>query len=140
VISSQPGPAELEAGRPHLTFSPGISAPTGKYDADDLLNLGRNYWAFDLAGSYTWLHPTRGHEISLNAGFLFNNENPDTDYTTGTEFHLDWLIGQYFSESFGVGINGYYYQQITDDDGQIVGPINASIPAAEGSASDRRPS
>jgi hypothetical protein len=62
----------------------------------------------------------------LSPGFLFDTENPDAVYTTGTEFHLDWLVGQYFSEHFGVGVNGCYYRQITADDGQVAGPIDVS--------------
>lgn len=103
----------------HFTFAPGIVASTGKYDADDLINLGRNYWAFDLAGAYTFLNPQTGFEFSATAGLLFNAENPDTDYRTGTEFHLDWLVGQYFSESFGAGLAGYYYRQLSDDEGDL---------------------
>jgi hypothetical protein len=114
-------------GDHNLTLAPaGIFAPTGSYEKDRLINLGRNYWSFDVAASYTWLHPRRGHEMSASVGFMFNTENPDTNYTTGTEFHLDWLIGQYLSEHLGIGLNGYYYQQLEGDDGKVAGPINAS--------------
>jgi hypothetical protein len=30
----------------------------------------------------TWLNPKIGFEVSSAAGFTFNWENPDTDYTT----------------------------------------------------------
>lgn len=112
-------------GSHDLTFAPSIVIPTGKYDVDDLLNTGRNYWALDVAGSWTWLHPSRGHEVSITAGMLFNDENPDTDYRTGRELHVDALLGQYFSESFGVGLAGYYYEQIGDDSGKLIGPLSA---------------
>lgn len=96
-----------KVGNNDLTFAPGIIAPTGRYREDRLLNTGRNYWAFDLAGSWTWLHPTGGHEVSISAGVLFNERNHDTDYRTGDEFHLDALVGQYFprplvSASWGI--------------------------------------
>jgi hypothetical protein len=119
-------------GNHNLTFAPGINIPVGKYNVDNLLNTGRNYYALDIAGSWTWLHPTRGHELSMTAGVLFNERNSDTNYRTGNEFHLDALLGQYFSESFGVGLVGYYYEQISDDDGTIIGWIDGANFQSEG--------
>ncbi|MEM1236325.1 MAG: transporter [Pseudomonadota bacterium] len=112
-------------GYENFTFAPGLVLPTGKYDADETINLGRNYWAFDLAGSYTYFNPNNGREFSATAGILFNGENGDTDYQTGTEFHIDFLAAQYFSESFGLGLAGYYYEQLTDDEGQLAGGLSA---------------
>lgn len=56
-----------------------------------------------------------GRTFTNLAGVLFNFENPDTDYTTATEFHLDWLAGRYFSPTVAVALNGYWYEQLTDD-------------------------
>lgn len=112
-------------GNNHFKFAPGIVVPTGKYDEDKLVNIGRNYWALDVAGSYTYLNPETGREFSATAGVYFNDENPDTNYTTGNEFHLDWNITQYFSESFGVGFAGYWYEQISDDKGTLAGGLTA---------------
>jgi len=36
------------------------------------------------------------------------------------------LLAQYFSESFGVGLNGYYYQQLTSDSGTLPLGINVA--------------
>jgi hypothetical protein len=51
------------------------------------------------------------------AGFTFNWENPDTDYTTGTEFHIEWALVQHLSKTLAVGIAGYHHQQVTGDSG-----------------------
>ena len=48
----------------------------------------------------------------------FNGKNNDTDYRTGTEFHLEASVFYQFTPVFPAGLNGYHYQQITDDSGQ----------------------
>jgi hypothetical protein len=107
-----------------LTFSQGIFAPTGSYDADRVFNLGRNYWGFDPNLAYTWLQEKRGHEVSFTAGFLINTRNSDTNYRSGHEFHLDFLIAQHFSPHFAVGVPGYWYKQVSGDDGSVVDRLN----------------
>lgn len=96
-----------------------IIAPTGGYDSSgsDLVNLGRNYWSFDTVGAVTWFNPDSGTEASVAAGVMFNTENSDTDYETGTEFHMDFVANQFLSETFAIGLRGYYYDQLTGDSG-----------------------
>jgi hypothetical protein len=47
----------------------------------------------------------------------YNTENDDTDYQTGQEFHLDYMLNQFLSETFAVGLHGFFYEQITGDSG-----------------------
>jgi hypothetical protein len=105
------------AGAFSFKASQAIIAPTGAYDASDAINLGRNYWSFDTAAAVTWFDPEGGREVSLAPGIMFNTENPDTDYRTGAEFHLDFTATQFVSESFAVGLRGYWYKQISGDSG-----------------------
>ena len=58
-----------------------------------MLNLGRNYYSLDIPVTYTYFNPKSGIDISLTAGLMVNWRNPDTDYRTGNEFHVDWLVG-----------------------------------------------
>lgn len=114
----------------NFSYSGGLTiyAPTGSYDADRLINLGRNYWTFDFMFASTWLNPKRGHELSYTIGYMVNTENTDTSYQSGDEFHLDLHVAQHFSQKFAVGIGGYYYKQITDDDGPLLDNANALLP------------
>jgi hypothetical protein len=95
-------------------LSESVIMPTGDYDDDELANLGRNYWSFDTAGAVTWFDPEMGSEISIAPGIMFNT---DTNYKTGTEFHVDATVNQFLSESFAIGLRGYYYDQLTGDSG-----------------------
>src|SRR5690606_22560428 len=72
-------------------------------------------WAGDISLGVTWLDPELGLDISGVAGFTFNGKNLDTDYRTGTEFHLEGAISKAITTQLSVGAIGYYYQQISDD-------------------------
>ncbi len=101
----------------HFKLGQAIIAPTGDYDVDNAVNLGRNYWSFDTVGAVTWFNAGSGTEVSVAPGIMFNTENNKTDYKTGTEFHVDFTINQFLSETFAVGLKGYYYKQVSGDSG-----------------------
>lgn len=104
-----------------------VFVPTGGYDVNQVANLGRNYWSFDTQGAVTWFQPKIGLDVSVAPGIMFNTENKATNYRTGTEFHLDFAVNQFLAESFAVGVNGYYYDQITGDSGSgaVLGPFES---------------
>jgi hypothetical protein len=80
-------------------------------------NLGFNRWALDITPAVTWFDAKSGAEISAAAGFTYNCENPDSDYKTGTEFHVEFALMQHFSKQFAAGLVGYHFQQVTGDSG-----------------------
>ena len=114
-------------GNFHFTLSEYIIAPTGRYDSDDLANTGLNYWTFDTDVAVNYLNPETGQDYSLTIGYNYNTENSDTDYQTGQELHIDFAINQFLSESFAIGIQGFYLKQITGDSGNgaILGDFKA---------------
>ena len=111
----------------HFSVSESIVAPTGEYDKDNLVNTGLNYWTFDTNFAATYLNGETGQDYSVNLGYSYNTENEDTDYQTGQEIHIDYMINQFFSESFAVGVHGFYLEQITGDsgDGAVLGGFKA---------------
>ena len=94
-----------------------VYTPTGDYDKNRIVNLGRNHWAYEPMLGITYLNPTSGRELSAAAGITFNQENPDTHYKSGNEFHLDVSAIQHFSDKFYAGLSGYAYHQLTGDSG-----------------------
>jgi len=104
-------------GNWHWTVGTLVNVPVGFWQRGNLANIGFNRWAADVSGAFTWLDPKIGLEVSSAAGFTFNGENPDTDYKTGTEFHYEFAVVQNFSQKFGLGVNGYYYDQVSGDSG-----------------------
>jgi hypothetical protein len=104
-------------GNWHWNVSALLNVPIGPWDNSSSSNLSFNHWGLDTTAAVTWLDPKTGFEVSAAPGFTFNWENPDTDYTTGTEFHVEFAILEHFSQKFAVGIAGYHYQQVTGDSG-----------------------
>ncbi|KAB2926906.1 MAG: phenol degradation protein meta [Candidatus Contendobacter sp.] len=107
----------------HVTVGLDISLPTGKYDQNDPTNsIGANYYSFEPIFAFTYLSQG-GFEVSAKLMYNIKTRNDDTDYESGDEFHMDYLIGQHFGP-WAVGLGGYYLKQTTDDtlNGQKVGP------------------
>lgn len=98
----------------------GVYAPTGDYEKGKLANLGKNYWTFEPAVSLSYMSSKTGFELTAFAGIDFNTKNPDTEYKSGTQLHLDMTAAQHLplvGGIVGIGANGFYYQQVSGDSG-----------------------
>jgi hypothetical protein len=105
------------SGNIHTSVAQFIVTPTGDYDVANMINKGLNYWSFDTNFALEYLNPETGRDISFDIGYIYNTENDDTDYQTGQELHLDVAFNQFFSETFAVGLHGFYLKQLTGDSG-----------------------
>ncbi len=130
-VSIEAGPfSQSKSGLGDITFGPtlgyhvsqkfhyavglDITAPTGRYDKDDLANIGRNYWNFQPVLSLTYMQP-QGFNADLKLMYDFNARNKDTDYRSGQELHADYALGWGFGNGWTAGVAGYVYQQTTSD-------------------------
>jgi hypothetical protein len=107
--------------------------PTGAYDSNRIANIGIGHGAIDYGAGYTYLNDKNGHEVSVVLGFTFNFQNPDTHYTNGADFHVDWAVDQFLSEHVLVGLVGYVYQQLTADSYPTAGALGVLRTQALGS-------
>jgi len=90
--------------------------PVGKYSKNDADNLGNHYWTFEPLAAVTYLNEA-GYELSAKFMYDFNTCNtcsPQGNYTSGQEFHTDFVAAKHFGP-WAAGVGGYYYQQTTDD-------------------------
>ncbi len=126
-ITLIPGILFWNRGNFHFTLAEYIVTPTGEYDTNDLANTGLNYWTFDTDFAVTYLNEKTGQDYSVNIGYNYNTENSDTNYQTGEEIHIDYMVNQFLSESFAIGVHGFYLKQVTGDsgDGAILGDFKA---------------
>jgi hypothetical protein len=104
-------------GNFHIIALNNVYIPVGDYDSSRILNTGLNRWAVEPMVLATWLHPKIGTEFSMALGYTVNLRNYATKYQTGNELHLEWFAGQHFTKWLGVGLAGYFYQQVTGDTG-----------------------
>lgn len=104
-------------GSMHYMAMLNVYVPTGEYDKNQAVNVGRNHWAIDPMLGVTYLNEKIGLELSAAAGITFNLENSDTDYKSGEEFHLDLAVIQHLSDKFHLGLVGYVYNQLSGDSG-----------------------
>jgi hypothetical protein len=97
-----------------------LYAPTGSYKVGRLANTGKNFWSVEPTVGVMYFGQKNGIEATLFGGLTINQKNPDTDYKSGNQFHLDATLAQHFPFAGGlssVGITGYYYRQVTGDSG-----------------------
>lgn len=103
--------------------------PVGDYDPNRFANIGIGHGAVDFGAGYTYLNPATATEFSGVAGFTYNFRNPNTQYQSGVDFHLDWGVSRFMSKQVFVGFAGYAYQQITSDFGQpaVLGDFRSRV-------------
>jgi len=91
-----------------------IFFPGRTYQTTQLANPSSGYWSAAPAYWITWL-PTEAVEVSGSFVYLFNFKNDATNYKSGQEFNVDWGLGYAVTPTWQAGLNGYFYQQTTDD-------------------------
>ncbi len=98
-----------------------VYAPTGDYEVGRLANPGLNYWSFNPWAGVSYNNAKTGFNAALHGGVLFNTENPDTDYRSGTLVHLEGSVQQLFPAGKGflsLGLEGFWVEQVNADSGQ----------------------
>ena len=104
----------------NLNFRIGAYAPTGDYQVGRLANTGKHFWTIEPIFGLMYFGQKNGIEASVFIGADFNTENSDTNYKSGTQFHVDGTLAQHFPLAgglAGVGLSAYYYQQTSGDSG-----------------------
>jgi hypothetical protein len=99
-----------------------VYVPTGEYEVGRLANPGLNYWSINPLAGVAYNNPETGFNAALHGGLMFNTENPDTDYRSGTLFHLEGSVQQLVPAGEGflsLGLEGFWVEQLTSDSGQL---------------------
>jgi len=116
-------------GNFHYSLGSLVNAPVGQWELGNPVNIGFNRWVVDTTAAVTYLNPATRIELSGAAGLTFNFENPDTDYKSGTEFHVEGAAMFHASHGVSFGLNGYALKQITGDSGSgaVLGDFEGQV-------------
>jgi len=114
----------------YMTYAQ-LNVPVGTYDPVRLANFGLGHGGIDGGAGYTYFDPKTGWELSAVAGLTANFRNPSTDYVNGINAHIDWAASKFLTDQLQAGLVGYYYQQLTPDQGQspLLGDFKSSVAA-----------
>ncbi len=94
-----------------------LNVPIGQYTPGSLVNLSFHRWAGDVSLAGTWHDMKSGWDVSGKLGTTFNGTNHDTQYTTGTELHLEGAVAKEVAKGFWLGAQAYYFDQLSGDSG-----------------------
>jgi hypothetical protein len=97
----------------HHVFGLDVVAPTGQYNKNDLVNIGRNYYSINPNWAFTY-RANNGFEASAILKYFINTVNAETHYVSGQEFNADYLVGWHY-QKWGFGANGFFRYQTTND-------------------------
>jgi hypothetical protein len=119
-------------GDVHIQASTVVNIPIGDYREGQLANLAFHRWAGDASLAATWHDEKSGWDVTTKAGFTFNGKNDDTDYKTGTEFHIEGAVEKKLSPKWSAGLQGYYFGQVSGDSGAgaTLGPFKGRVAGA----------
>jgi len=99
----------------HSMIGIDLHVPNGSYSKGRLFNPGRNYWATTFYYGVTAIFAER-FDANLRANLTLNDENPDTNYQSGQEVGADYSFNFRVTPKSFLGLNGYWHQQVTDDE------------------------
>jgi hypothetical protein len=94
-----------------------VNPPTGRYDRGAIINTGNNHYTLTPNAGFTWM-PSKLWEVTGAVASEFNTVNPATHYRSGNDIDVDYAVTYRplaGIPAFGVGVQGYAFQQLGDD-------------------------
>jgi hypothetical protein len=89
--------------------------PGAPYDRTAVLNIGQHHLAAGPTGAFTFLSNKAIWEVSSKADLIFNFQDGTTKYRSGNELTWEYTGMRAVSKKAAVGVNGFLYKQLTDD-------------------------
>jgi hypothetical protein len=89
--------------------------PGASYSKGKSLNIGQHNYAMGPVVAFSYLPGRRKFDLSSRVQYIVNFRNADAGYQSGHEFSQEYAAMQAISKRISLGVNGFYYQQVTDD-------------------------
>ncbi len=98
----------------HAVAALDVELPTGTYNQGDArVSVGAHYYSFEPVVAFSYM-PASGWEASSKLMYNLKTTNQATNYHSGQELHVDYLVGKHFGK-WMFGGTGYALKQVTDD-------------------------
>ena len=99
----------------HWWYGVDAFTPGAPYTKGVMLNTGQHNYAVAPVGAFTWM-PHEGRSVlSSRVEYIDNFTNPATEYRSGHELTWEYAAMQNFGKKLSAGVNGFFYQQTSDD-------------------------
>lgn len=111
-----------------MVYASGV-LPVGSHRQSRLANTGANRWAMDAGAGYTYFDLKQRMELSVVGGMNYKARNPDSDYRSGAEAHVDWAASYFLWPNVHAGLAGYFYRQLKGDSGSgaVLGTLKSRV-------------
>jgi hypothetical protein len=101
-------------GNWHWFYRCDFILPGASYAKSDALNIGQHNFALGPVGAFTYLSNKAHWEASSKVTYLVNFHGA-ANYRSGNELIWEYAAMRAISRKASLGVNGYLYQQVTDD-------------------------
>ena len=99
----------------HLNYEVAAFFPGTAYSKYNPVNIGQHYYSLGPDASFTWLPKKGKYELSSKFTYLVNFNDVSTNYQNGQQFSWEFDGMREVNRKIALGINGYWFQQTTDD-------------------------
>ncbi|HLJ48668.1 MAG TPA: transporter [Bryobacteraceae bacterium] len=113
-LDLQPIAVAYHRGGLHWWYGYDVFTPGFSYHKNDLVNIGQHNFAGAPSAAVTYLSG-HGAELSSKVQYIVNGKNNQTQYRSGNEMVWEYAAMQNVVKKVAIGVNGFYYQQTTDD-------------------------
>lgn len=110
-------------GHVNQAFRFTVNVPIGKYHESQPINVGHHYWAYLPSYGFD-AHPDPKTTLGMNFTYIRNNPNLDDGYRSGQETVTEFVGMRKVGEQLSLGLNGYYYKQVSGDKLATGAPFN----------------
>jgi len=111
-------------GEYHAVAGIDIYVPTGDYERGNPASVGKNFWTIEPVAAFAGTYKSG---LAWNVKFMYDFNLKNDDYLNpatatigelepGQEFHFDYAVDYAVAQGWRVGVAGYCYVQVTDDE------------------------
>ncbi len=108
----------------HYVGAIDIYVPVGDYEKGNIASVGKNFWTFEpifgisaiYENGWSWSGKFMFDINMTNDEYVAPGTTAEVELDPGMEFHFDYSVDYAVAKDWRVGLAGYFYTQVTDDE------------------------